>query len=601
MSEFERNLRRRRVELQFRRILQHLSKYPPWMYVLALGLFSFVSYMLVWPVNEVTQSKLEVSPLSYSDTTESDGLFPSFVGGSEATLHTIQTDRQKAVVNAFKHAWRAYGLYLHGVRTVNILLTMAHIERDAMGKDEYHPKSHRGTDFSTNGGIGYFIVDSLDTMHLMGLRSEYNRARKWIMDELSFDKNGMYITFEITIRVLGGLLSAYFLTSDPLYRDRAIDLGERILPAFNTPSGLPVSYVNLAKSKETQTGMSGALGNIAEVASLQLEFKYLAEVAKNETFWRKAENVMAVVNQALPEDGLAPISIDVYGGKFMDSEIRLGSRGDSYYEYLLKQYLQTERTEPIYKKMYDIAMKSVQEKMVKKTPTKKLTYIAPLTPQRLLKGGKTWSTGNRQEHLVCFLAGSLMLGATTSGALSQKVSVPPLPEELTPQGRRDWQTGVELLETCMRTHETATGLSPEIVTFGMDPDGSDRDWYIQDSKGGTPVYDARYMLRPETVESLFIAFRLTGDPRYRDYAWNIFSAIEKHCRFSEGGYLTVLHVDQTPVQHFDQMETFIMSETLKYLYLIFGDSSVLPLNEVVFNTEAHPLPVFKPSIKPAFT
>jgi endoplasmic reticulum Man9GlcNAc2 1,2-alpha-mannosidase len=109
---------------------------------------------------------------------------------------------------------------------------------------------------------------------------------------------------------LGGLLSAYFLTSDPLYRDRAIDLGERILPAFNTPSGLPVSYVNLAKSKETQTGMSGAHGNIAEVASLQLEFKYLAEVAKNETFWRKAENVMAVVNQALPEDGLAPISIE---------------------------------------------------------------------------------------------------------------------------------------------------------------------------------------------------------------------------------------------------------------------------------------------------
>jgi endoplasmic reticulum Man9GlcNAc2 1,2-alpha-mannosidase len=74
---------------------------------------------------------------------------------------------------------------------------MAHIERDAMGKDEYHPKSHRGTDFSTNGGIGYFIVDALDTMHLMGLRSEYDRARKWIKDELSFDKNGMYITFEV--------------------------------------------------------------------------------------------------------------------------------------------------------------------------------------------------------------------------------------------------------------------------------------------------------------------------------------------------------------------------------------------------------------------
>ncbi|EEB99580.1 hypothetical protein MPER_00717, partial [Moniliophthora perniciosa FA553] len=94
---------------------------------------------------------------------------------------------------------------------------------------------------------------------------------------------------------------------------------------------------------------------------------------------------------------------------------------------------------------------------------------------------------------------------------------------------------------------------------------------------------------PETVESLFIAFRLTGDPRYRDYAWNIFSAIEKHCKLQTGGYLTVLHVDQTPVRRFDQMETFLMSETFKYLYLIFGDSSVLPLHDVVFNTEVRGL------------
>ncbi|EEB93764.1 hypothetical protein MPER_07540, partial [Moniliophthora perniciosa FA553] len=234
-------------------------------------------------------TRINVSPLFYSDSLDSTESYPIFPNASAANLLTVQANRQKAVVDAFKHAWKAY-------------------ERDAMGSDEYHPQSGRGTNFSGHGGIGYFIVDALDTMHLMGLRSEYERARQWVQDELSFKRNGMYSTFETTIRVLGGLLSAYFLTSDPLYRERAIELGERILPAFNTPSGLPISIINLATVEDMQGGIRGmgmAYGNIAEVASLQLEFKYLAEIAKNETFWRKAENVMAVVNRALPENGLA--------------------------------------------------------------------------------------------------------------------------------------------------------------------------------------------------------------------------------------------------------------------------------------------------------
>jgi hypothetical protein len=106
------------------------------------------------------------------------------------------------------------------------------------------------------------------------------------------------------------------------------------------------------------------------------------------------------------------------------------------------------------------------------------------------------------------------------------------------------------------------------------------------------------MLRPETVESLFLSWRLTGDVRYRNYAWGIFSSIEKHCRVASGGFATVLDVDTVPVSLEDKQETFFLSETLKYLYLIFSDSSVIPLNDYVFNTEAHPLPIFKPSIKP---
>jgi len=106
------------------------------------------------------------------------------------------------------------------------------------------------------------------------------------------------------------------------------------------------------------------------------------------------------------------------------------------------------------------------------------------------------------------------------------------------------------------------------------------------------------MLRPETVESLFIAHRLTGHPQFRRWGWQIFQAIEKHCKLPEGGYATVLNVDQKATSHEDKMETFFLSETLKYLYLLFDHADKISLSEVVFNTEAHILPVFTPTITP---
>jgi len=201
-----------------------------------------------------------------------------------------------------------------------------------------------------------------------------------------------------------------------------------------------------------------------------------------------------------------------------------------------------------------------------------------------------------------------MLGATTSGALVHPVSIPPQPSELSEAGKRDWKTGLELIKTCMATHDTATGLSPEIVHFRIPTDNLDQqgkiphDWYIKAAKPGEDAsYDARYILRPETVESLFIAFRLTGDNRYRDFGWKIFQAIEKHCRIESGGYASVLNVDSVPVKYDDKMETFLMSETFKYLYLLFTDADALPLDKYVFNTEAHPLPIFIPSIRTGFS
>jgi hypothetical protein len=314
---------------------------------------------------------------------------------------------------------------------------------------------------------------------------------------------------------------------------------------------------------------------------------------------------MRVIKAArLSSSALVPIYISAKSGQFLISDIRLGSRGDSYYEYLLKQFLQTSQSEQVYREMYRDSMEAIHGNLIQKGLNTGLTYTAEHIPSRKRDGQIIWQLSPKQDHLVCFLGGSLMLGATTTGAIFASVSTPPLASELTETGQKDWILGTELINTCMDTHKTATGLSPEIVHFYTEADKerptTGRDWYIKNGFSGQPSYDARYILRPETIESLFTAYRLTGDDRYREYGWSIFQSIEKYCRLESGGYASILNVDDIHSERIDKMETFFMSETLKYLYLLFSDPSVLPLDKYVFNTEAHPFPIFTPTIKTSF-
>jgi len=447
-------------------------------------------------------------------------------------------------------------------------------------------------------------------MLIMGLDAEYQRARSWVDEKMTLDRDADYNTFETTIRVLGGLLSAYHLSGgDDLYLTRARDLADRMLPVFDTPSGLPLSMINLQKRVGVPDKDNQGLVSTAEVSTIQLEFRYLSELTDEDIYWKKAEKVMAVIRAARLPPGLASIFMNINEGRFVTSAVRLGSRGDSYYEYLLKQFIQTDRTEGVYREMYQDAVQAIHDHLVQKSISSGLTYTAELIPERHSGGELSWRLTPKQDFLVCFFGGNLLLSATRSGGLDHDVSVPPRPEELTEVGRRDWKTGIELIRTCMATHDTKTGLAPEIAYFRIPSDNlqdvtnqAPGDWYIKGAGVGEfPPYDARYMLRPETVESLFTAFRLTGDQRYRDQGWEIFRAIETHCRIPSGGYATIVNVDEVPVRHEDKMETFFLSETLKYLFLLFSDGDTIPLSKYVFNTEAHPLPIFSPSIRTGFS
>ncbi|CAG0900914.1 unnamed protein product, partial [Cyprideis torosa] len=232
--------------------------------------------------------------------------------------------RAEAAVEMMRHAWSSY-------------------EGFAWGHDFLSPQTKSFTDWF---GLGLTIVDSLDTLWLMGLKDEFSKAREWVATELDLAKNARWVnTFETTIRVLGGLLSAYHLSGDRIFLDKAVDLGERLLPAFGSPSGIPYSDVRLKDGRARSPTWSSE-SSTSEAATLQLEFRDLSWESQEPKFKEVVDRASLKLHVLEKQDGLVPIHINPETGNFKRmSPITLGARGDSYYEYLLKQWLQTDKTE----------------------------------------------------------------------------------------------------------------------------------------------------------------------------------------------------------------------------------------------------------------
>ncbi|KAJ1671857.1 mannosyl-oligosaccharide alpha-1,2-mannosidase [Coemansia sp. RSA 25] len=490
--------------------------------------------------------------------------------GSVAHKSQLWAERRLRVKDATKYAWDAYA-------------------RDAFGSDEYHPLSRRGENM-TQAGVGYFIADVLDTLLLTGLRDEYKQGRDHLAATLTFDQPGAVSLFETTIRVLGGLLSAYHWSgeTDAELLRLADELGDRLAWSFDTPTGIPPETAQLRPSGKPHAYMSST----AEIGTLQLEFRYLAKLTGKHKYRNYVDRIMDVMFKAPKYDGLAPIYMDATSGRFSGGEIRLGSRGDSYYEYLLKQWLQTRQSETKLRSEYDTAMEGVKKYLVTVSPNQKLTYVGELHHAT----SDTPLFNPKMDHLVCFLAGNLALGATKGCALSD---IPPA--QLSARDREDLVLARELADTCAHMYlDTKTGLSPELVYFRQtDPATGEQAQFSKDDQLVLPEGDMlaqsgdrHSLLRPETVESLFVLWRITGEDKWREYGWRIFSAIEKWAKLPAGGFTSLFDVTVAPPPRKDKMETFFVSETLKYLYLLFSDSDSVPLTRYVFNTEAHPLPQF---------
>jgi mannosidase alpha-like ER degradation enhancer 2 len=409
----------------------------------------------------------------------------------------------------FQHAWRGY---------------KAH----AWNHDDLNPVSRTPRDWYPPNVIYMTPVDSLDTMLIMGLTTEANEAKQVILDHLTFDLDASVQVFEITIRLLGGLLSAHQMTGEPRFLELADDLGRRMMPAFNSPTGMPYRFVNLRTGE-----VRGEVSNPAEIGTLILEFGTLAKLTKKPAYYDAAKKaITGVYTRRDPTTGLVGTNINVETGAWTNPSSHIGGAIDSYYEYLHK----CER-------LFDDADCGAMFKDGLAAVNK---YLADDTPNGLWYGVSSMTTGARTRtsygSLQAFMPGMLAMAGDLDRA-----------RRLQDSGFRMWMLN---------------GIEPEGIDYST-----------------MRVTSAGYQLRPEIAESAYILSHYTKDPRYVDMGRTFFEALVQYCRVDDG--YTVLQSVVTKEKG-DRMHSFFLAETLKYLYLLF-DPDALDFDQVTFNTEAHPL------------
>lgn len=400
-------------------------------------------------------------------------------------------------------------------------------KRFAWGHDELKPLSKGYRDWYATS-LDMTPVDALDSMILMGFSGEANKTREFIDRNLSFDKDIEVKNFEITIRMLGGLLSSYELTEDKRLLALADDLGARLLPAFNSPTGMPYVNVNLKTGK-----VSGTKSNPAEIGTLLIEFGTLSKLTQKPIYYEKAKRALTAVYDRRSAIGLVGSEIDVETGKWTDSTSHISGGIDSYYEYLLKCWLLFEDKDC--ERMWKASVSAINK------------YLADQQPSGLWYGYADMNTGARvATHygaLDAFFAGTLAL----SGDLDRA-------RKLQDSNYKMW---------------TTWGIEPEEIDYKM----------------MTMVY-LGYQLRPENIESAYYLYAFTHDPKYREMGRTYYESLVKYCK-TDTGFAALSSVESR--QKRDAMESYFLAETLKYLYLLFAPPQTFDLNKFVFNTEAHPM------------
>ena len=420
------------------------------------------------------------------------------------------------VRSEFLHAWNGYKKY-------------------AWGHDDLKPLSKTHHDWYAQPLL-MTPVDALDTMIIMGLKEEAATTRKYIVENLSFDKDIFVQNFEITIRLLGGLLSAHQMTGDRQLLTLAEDLGTRLLPVFESPTGIPYRYVNLKTGK-----VRGEVTNPAEAGTLLIEFGTLAKLTKRPIFFDKAKRALVEVYKRRSPIGLIGTRINVETGKWTNTDSHISAEIDSYYEYLLKCWLLFDDQDC--KRMWDDSIVAVNK------------YLADDFDR---------GRSRRMRYELWYGHADMATGKRTSPTYGALDAFFPAVLALSDDVRR-----AQRLQESSFKMWNLHGIEPEELDYQT-----------------MTVKHAGYPLRPEIVESTYYLYQYTRKPNYLVMGESMFRDFVKHCR-TDAGYAALKSV--VTKEKSDSMQSFLFAETFKYYYLLFSPPSKLNFKQVIFNTEAHPI------------
>jgi len=411
------------------------------------------------------------------------------------------------VKTAFKKGWRAYMNYAKGMDAVNPIAKKGH---------NWYSETLLMTP-----------VDAFSTMHVMGLKKEMAEAKALIFSKLNFDKDMEIQQFEIAIRIMGGLLSAYQLDGDKRFLSLAEDLGKRMLPVFESQTGMPYRLVNLRTGK-----VSGVTTNPCEIGSMLLEYGMLSKLTNNPIYYEKCKKGVVAVYDRRGKTDLVGTEINVETGEWLNKSAHISGRIDAYYEYLLKGWLLFEDQD--LKSMWDVSKAGIAK------------YLGDQTPNGFWYGYADMDSGKRTATIFgaldCFYGAVLCLD-------------------------KDMETAKKL-QTSIYRMWTLKGLEPEAIDYS-----------------NMQIKAPYYMIRPEAIEAAYYLWYYTKDEQYYQQGKIMFESIEKYCQV-DNGYVQIKDVNT--MEKWDTLESFFFAETMKYCYLFFAPEKAFNLDKCVLNTEAHP-------------
>jgi mannosidase alpha-like ER degradation enhancer 2 len=402
----------------------------------------------------------------------------------------------------------------------------------AWGHDELKPVSGGFSDWSPGQPLQMTMIDALDGLLMMRLDTQANEAIDYIVKNTRWDVDAAPSAFETNIRLVGGLIASYQMTGRRELLDLAEDLARRLLPAFDSPTGMPYRFVNLKTGR-----VSGPDSNPAEIGTYIVEFGMLSRLTGRPVYFEKAKKALQVLYGRRSALGLVGEVINVETGEWKNTNSHVSARIDSYYEYVLKGAMLFDDADLM-------AMWKTHHAALNR-------HVAWETPHGLIYGWVNMHDGGR---LAPYFGG---LDAF-------------LPAVLALAG--DLDHARPLMQSC-HTMWTLHGLEPEQIDFF--------------TMNVTPGNEG-YPLRPEIIESAYYLFHFTGDPQYQRMGERYFRDLQRYCR-TPLGFTEITDV-RTKTQG-DRLHSFLFAETLKYCYLLFTARApgAFDFNSFIFTTEAHPM------------